>query len=117
MFAEAAVLWGRRFRLPIDSLTASRQPAAAQTPCSIARPQQPAPKERIGAEDVHALELAKARLETSQAQANEAAARLEAATMTYRYIILQIYMKNNMGQSDALSENGDIIRGGATQQR
>jgi hypothetical protein len=79
----------------------------------------PTPQDRISNDDLRVLELAKARLETAQAQAKEAAARLETAQIAYRYIVLQIYMQNGLSTSDALSETGEIIRGGAvqTQQR
>jgi hypothetical protein len=75
------------------------------------------PKEtRISHEDVSLLELAKARKETAAAQAREAAARSEVSEISYRYLVLQVYLKYGLNQTDALSEDGTIIRGGAIQQ-
>ena len=92
--------------VPVDQPT-------VDAPSTAPTPQQ----ERISNEDMRVLEIAKARLETAQAQAKEAAAKLETAQITYQYIVLQSYMKNNLTANDALSEDGLIIRGGATQQR
>lgn len=81
------------------------------------QPVQPLIQERIPDEDMKLIELAKAHLETANAQAKEAAAKLETATIAYRYTILQVYMKNGLGVQDALGEDGSIVRNGATQQR
>ena len=64
-----------------------------------------------------ALELAKAGRKTALAQAEKALAQNETAEITYKYIVLQIYMKYGLTESDAISEGGDILIGGATKQQ
>lgn len=65
-------------------------------------------------EDRLALELAKSRRETVLAQAKESFARNETAELAYKYLILQLYLKYHLDPvADAISENGNIIRGGA----
>jgi hypothetical protein len=73
-------------------------------------------QERMQDSDRMALELAKSRRETVLAQSKEALAKSETAELTYKYVILQIYLKYHLSTTDAISENGDIIRGGAIQQ-
>jgi len=94
----------------------SQQPISSG---SLPMPQDvgvPKPIKQISHEDVSLLELAKARKETAAAQAREAAARSEVSEISYRYLVLQVYLKYGLNQTDALSEDGTIIRGGAIQQ-
>lgn len=72
----------------------------------------PAP-EKLGEVDRMALELAKSKRETALAEAKTALANNEKADLAYRYVVLQIYMKYGLSEADALTEAGDIIRGGA----
>ena len=74
----------------------------------------PAVSERISEVDRMALELAKSKRETALAEAKTALANNEKADLAYRYVVLQIYMKYGMSDKDALSEGGEIVRGGAT---
>ena len=71
------------------------------------------PTEKMSEEDRLALELAKSRRETALATAKEALAKSETADLNYRYVVLQLYMKNGLSAQDALSEDGTIVRGGA----
>ena len=73
----------------------------------------PVPNPKIAEEDRLALELAKSRRETALAQAKEAVAKNDTADLAYKYVVLQIYMKYGLNQNDALTESGDIVRGGA----
>jgi hypothetical protein len=59
-----------------------------------------------------ALELAKQKRLTALAQAEKALATNENAELAYKYVVLQLYMKYKLDVSDALSENGEILRGG-----
>ena len=79
-------------------------------------PVAPAPVTKMMEEDRLALELAKSRRETVLAQAKEALAKNENADLAYKYVVLQLYMKYGLTSADAISENGDIVRGGAVQQ-
>ena len=78
-------------------------------------PATPAPvvQEKMQEQDRLALELAKSRRETALAQAKEAVAKNETAELAYKYVVLQLYMKYSLTQNDAISEAGDIVRGGA----
>lgn len=76
-------------------------------------PNPPQPPEKMKDEDVKALELARAKKETALAQAKEAIAKNETAELSYKYVVLQLYMKYGLTTQDAISEQGDIIRGGA----
>ena len=63
-----------------------------------------------------ALELAKQRRLTALAEAKTALAQNENAELSYKYVILQLYMKYGLTSADAINENGDIIKGGAKPQ-
>jgi hypothetical protein len=73
----------------------------------------PSPTERIAEVDRMALELAKSKREVALAEAKTALANNEKADLAYRYVVLQIYLKYGMNERDALSENGEVVRGGA----
>lgn len=75
----------------------------------------PAVQEKMQEQDRMALELAKSRRETALAQAKESLAKNETADLAYKYVVLQLYMKYGLNANDAISENGDIVRGGAVQ--
>lgn len=69
--------------------------------------------EKLSELDKMALELAKANRRTALAQAEKALAQNESSELSYKYLILQLYMKYGLNSEDAIAENGDIIRGGA----
>lgn len=71
------------------------------------------PTEQMAESDVVVLQLAKARQETIVAQAKEALAKAETAEVSYKYVVLQLYMKYGLTAADAITENGGIVRGGA----
>lgn len=71
------------------------------------------PVEKIAEVDRLALELAKANRKTALAQAEKALAQNETADLSYKYVVLQIYMKYGLTEADALDESGTILRGGA----
>ena len=72
----------------------------------------PAP-EKMAEVDRMALELAKSRRETALAEAKTALAQNEKADLAYKYVVLQLYMKYGLTEADAITEAGDIVRGGA----
>jgi hypothetical protein len=37
----------------------------------------------------------------------------ETSELAYKYVVLQLYMKYGLTEADAISEAGDILRGGA----
>lgn len=92
-------------------------PATPPTPPSPPAAQAAPPvQEKMAEQDRMALELAKSKRETALAQAKEALAKNETADLAYKYVVLQLYMKYGLNANDAISENGDIVRGGAAQQ-
>jgi hypothetical protein len=62
------------------------------------------------------LESAKNRKQLALAQAEKALAQNESAELAYKYIVLQLYMKYNLTEADAIDESGKILRGGALPQ-
>lgn len=79
-------------------------------------PSAPQPKEMLSDADRNAIDLAKQRKIAAAAEAKAAVAQSDTASLAYQYVVLQVYMKNNLTASDAIDENGQIIRGGAVQQ-
>lgn len=74
-----------------------------------------APKEKLSDIDRLALELSKSQRQTALAEAKAALANNEKSELAYKYVVLQLYMKYGLTERDAISENGEILRGGATQ--
>lgn len=70
-------------------------------------------QEKMADVDRMALELAKSRRETALAEAKTALAQNEKADLSYKYVVLQLYMKYGLTEADAITESGDIVRGGA----
>ena len=68
---------------------------------------------RLSEVDRMALELAKSQRQVSLAEAKTALANNEKSELQYKYVVLQIYMKYGLTESDALNESGDILYGGA----
>ncbi len=60
-----------------------------------------------------ALELSKANRKIAVANAEKAISQNELAEVSYKYLVLQIYMKYNLTEKDVIDENGVILRGGA----
>lgn len=60
-----------------------------------------------------ALELAKSRRQIALAQSEKALAQQETAEISYRYTVLQVYMKYGLTEKDAIDEMGNIIIDGA----
>ncbi|CAB4196535.1 hypothetical protein UFOVP1290_55 [uncultured Caudovirales phage] len=69
--------------------------------------------EKISEIDRLSLDLSKTKRELALSDAKTAIANSEKAELSYRYFILKLYMKYNLTESDAITEGGDIIRGGA----
>jgi hypothetical protein len=87
---------------PVQATPVEAQPAAPVT-------------EKLSDTDRLSLDLAKAKRQTVLAEAKTALANNENAELQYRYLVLQLYMKYGLTAADAISEAGDIIRGGALQ--
>src|SRR5574338_215856 len=96
-----------------DKAAAEVKQEAAGTVVELPAP--PPPNERLHEVDRLALELAKAKRQTTLAEAKTALANNENAELSYKYVVLQIYMKYGLTDKDAISEAGEILRGGAVQ--
>lgn len=73
----------------------------------------PNPSLRLLDVDKLALDLARSQRQTALAEAKAALAQNEKAELAYKYVVLQLYMKYGLTEADAISENGEIIKGGA----
>lgn len=73
------------------------------------------PQPKLMDVDRMTLELARSRRLTALAEAKTALAQSETAELAYKYVVLQLYMKYGLTDADAVSEAGDIIKGGALQ--
>jgi hypothetical protein len=73
----------------------------------------PAISEKLADVDRMALELAKSKRQVALAEAKTALANNDNAELSYKYVVLQLYMKYGLSEADAISESGEIIRGGA----
>jgi len=100
----------------------SSEPIPVATPATPLTPPPPptfttppAPIEKLTEVDRLTLDLARTKRQTVQAEAKTALANNEKSELEYKYLILQVYMKYGLTADDALSEAGDIIRGGAVQ--
>ena len=74
------------------------------------------PKEILSEVDKLNLDLARTKRQTALAEAKTALANNEKSELEYKYLVLQIYMKYGLTHADAISESGEIVRGGALQQ-
>src|SRR5271163_5056892 len=100
----------------------SSEPIPVATPATPLTPPPPptfttppAPIEKLTEVDRLTLDLARTKRQTVLAEAKTALANNEKSELEYKYLILQVYMKYGLTADDALSEAGDIIRGGAVQ--
>jgi hypothetical protein len=66
---------------------------------------------RLSETDKLTLDLAKERRATALAEAKSAVSKGETADLTYKYVVLQLYLKYHLSEQDALNENGDILYG------
>lgn len=78
-----------------------------------AMPAAPTANLKLAEVDRMALELAKANRKTALAQAEKALAQNETADLAYKYVVLQLYMKYGLTEADAITEGGEIVKGGA----
>jgi hypothetical protein len=71
-----------------------------------------APIEMLGASDIAALEIAKLNRKVALKEAEKALAQNEAAEVSFKYVVLQLYMKYKLdAATDAINEDGRILRG------
>lgn len=83
------------------------------TPVVPSVPVQNVVPEKLSEVDKLSLDLARTKRQTALAEAKTALATNENTDLQYKYLILQLYMKYSLTSDDAISEAGDIIRGGA----
>ena len=100
---------------PAVVLTPEVEPQVVEAPAPPAPVAPPAP--RLSDVDKMALDLAKERRVTAQSEVKLAQAKGENAELSFRYVVLQLYMKYGLTNQDALAEDGTIVLGGALQQQ
>lgn len=93
---------------PTPALTANGVQVGTVVPAPVAPTYQ-----KLLDIDRMALELARQQRMTALAEARTAMANNEKAELAYKYVVLQLYMKYGLTDADAISETGDIVRGGA----
>lgn len=81
--------------------------ASSQPPMAKQAPQQ----ETMSKEDIQSLEMARLTMQVALKEAEKALAENKAADLSYKYFILQLYMKYGLTAADALDEKGNIHRG------
>ncbi len=94
----------------VTDKTPAAQPVATD---ATTAPAAPAPTEKMSETDRLTLELAKSKRQVAVAEAKTALANNDNAELQYRYIVLQLYMKYGLTEADAITEAGEIHRGGA----
>lgn len=103
----------------VDASSALVDRSVVSVNASVAPPSPPVPSvapavsERLSEADKLSLDLARSKRLVALAEAKTALANNENAELNYKYLVLQVYMKYGLTADDALSEAGDIIRGGA----
>ncbi len=96
---------------PAVVLTPEVEPVAV----SPAPPPPPVAPPKLSDVDKAALDLAKERRATAQSEVKLAQSKGENAELSFRYVVLQLYMKYGLTNQDALAEDGTIVIGGAVQ--
>lgn len=86
-----------------------------QPPAEVASTPPSVPVEKLSESDRLALELAKSKRQIALAEAKTALANNENAELSYKYVVLQLYMKYGLTERDAISEAGEILKDGALQ--
>ena len=71
--------------------------------------------ERLAETDRLTLDLAKSKYETAVANTERAQAKQESAELAYRYFVLQLFTKYGLTASDAVKDDGTIVRDGNSQ--
>lgn len=71
----------------------------------------PPSNEQLVPEDRHALEIAKMNRKLALSAAEKALAENNAAEISYKYVVLQLYMKYGLTEADAIDEQGFVLRG------
>jgi hypothetical protein len=74
-------------------------------------PDNAPPTETILSDDLNSINLAKANKQLALAEAKTALAKNENADLSYKYTVLQVYMKYRLDESDVITDEGIIKRG------
>ena len=77
--------------------------------------QTPNANEKLSDLDKMALDLVKQQRQTTLAEAKLALANNEKSELAFKYLVLQLYRKYNLSDTDAFDEQGNIIRNGNPQ--
>lgn len=67
--------------------------------------------QKLSDSDKNNLGLAIMNKKLAHANAEKAIAQHENAELSYKYYVIQLYMKYGLNPSDSITENGDIVKG------
>lgn len=68
--------------------------------------------ESLNEQDKNTLDKAKLQRQIASLEAEKSLARNESADASFKYLVLQLYVKYGLNtQNDAIGENGEIVRG------
>lgn len=68
--------------------------------------------EKLSDQDRYALDLMKSRRQVALAEAKTAISNGEVAELSYKNLVLQLFMKYGLTIDDVVNEDGSIVRGG-----
>ena len=69
-------------------------------------------QEKLNEQDKNTLDVAKLQRQMASLEAEKALAKNESADASFKYLILQLYVKYGLNpQADAIDEQGNIMRG------
>jgi hypothetical protein len=69
----------------------------------------PPPVTKISSEDKAVLDSLRQKRDTAMLAAQLELSKSENAELSYKYVILQIYMKYHLSPNDTINENGEIL--------
>lgn len=72
--------------------------------------QDPKTVDRLSDSDKSALGLSIMNRKLALANAEKALAQHENAELSYKYLVIQLYMKYGLNTADTITENGDIVK-------
>jgi len=68
------------------------------------------PTEKLAEEDRMAIEAAKNQIRLAVSNAKLALAEQEKADLSYKLVVMQVFMKYGLSSKDSVSEDGSIVR-------
>jgi hypothetical protein len=96
----------------LTPMTSTPEVQTQEAPATVVAPVElPVKSAKLSQDDKVTLDLAKAKRDVAVAQAEKMVAQSETADVSFKYLVLQIYMKYNLTEKDGIDEAGNIIYG------